>query len=131
MSKLTYNEYWKEIKSIADNLVDETMNEAIQDYDGDNPGFEEMKEIASETINDSRLHETIDGHQWVIYYAYNLDVIDNSENEDYYADNMGDFSSFDNLNSLHTAVAYYAMYADVNDSLDTAFDDYENNVEAS
>jgi hypothetical protein len=134
MTNLTHSEYWKEISSIAETLVDEAMDEAKQDYDGNNPDFDELKEIAEESINDSRLHETIDGHQWVIYYAYNLDVIQHSANEDYYSDNFGAESLASSLeqgglDALHCHIAFYAMYADVQDNIDNAFDEYESNMD--
>ena len=132
MSELTYNEYWKEINDIATNIVDESMDDAKQDYSGNNPDFDELKELAQESINDHRLHETIDDHQWVIYYGYNLDVIENSDNEDYYNDNFGPESlaaslNEGGLNTLHCHIAFWCMYADVQNILDSAFDDYENN----
>ena len=71
------HEYWKEVNGIAANLVSESMGDNDNDRDA-----------AEEEINDTRLHETIDGHQWVIYYSYNLDVIKHSDNEDYYNDNF-------------------------------------------
>ena len=125
MSNLTSNEYWTEINSIAENMVEECMDECDND-----------REQAEELINDSRLHETIDGHQWVIYYAYSLDVISNSDNEDYYANNFGAESlaaslEQGGLDTLHTHIAFWCMYADVQDKLDSAFDEYEENLEAA
>ena len=75
MSELTYNEYWTEIKGIASNLVCEALQSVEIDNNNEPMDFDDKKEQAMDLINDSLLHETIDGHQWVIYYAYNLDVI--------------------------------------------------------
>jgi len=55
-------EYDAEIKSIATNLVGEAMAQT------------DSREDAEEFINDGLLHETIDGHQWVIYYSYNMEA---------------------------------------------------------
>ena len=123
MSELTYNEYWTEIASIAETLV----SEAMDDCDND-------RESAEEQINDYRLHETIDSHQWVIYYGYNLDVIKQSDNEDYYSDNFGAESlaaslEQGGLDTLHCHIAFWCMYADVQDKLNSAFDDYESELE--
>ena len=112
-------EYWKEVKDIADIIV----CEAMQDNDND-------REAAEEDINDSRLHETIDGHQWIIYYSYNLDVIKYSDNEDYYSDNFGGealASSLEEggLDTLHCHIAFWALYADVQDMINTVLDEYE------
>ena len=128
MSDLTYHEYWKEIDSITTDIC----AEALEDCDSDlNPS--DKIEVASESIYDYRLHERIDGHQWVIYYAYNLDVIKHTDNEDYMADNIGGLDECareGGLLSLHTAIAFYAMYADVsdkiNDKLDTLVDELES-----
>ena len=119
MSEITYQEYWAEVESIAENMVDEEMSWNDNDRD-----------VAEEAINDHTLHETIDGHQWVIYYAYNLDVIRHSDNEDYMNENFGSealSSALESggLNSLHTAIAFWALYADVSEKLEAAFDKYE------
>lgn len=125
MSELTCKEYWTEINSIASEMVRETMEENDND-----------REAAEEVINDTRLHETIDGHQWVIYYGYNLEVIKQSDNDDYYADNFGNESLAASLeqggiNTLHCHMAFWAMYADVQDKLDNAFDEYKESSEAA
>ncbi len=118
MSEITCNEYWVEVQNIADNLV----SEAMADNDND-------RDKAEEDIFDSRLHETIDGHQWVIYDSYNLDVIKHSDNPNYYADNFGAKSlstSLENgLDTLHCHIAFWALYADVSDKLSDALDTYE------
>jgi len=106
------------------------MEEAIQDYDGNNPDFDELKQVAEDSINESRLHETIDGHQWVIYCGYNLDVIKQSDNEDYYNDNFGAESLANSLeqgglSTLHCHIAFWCMCADVQDYLSDAFEEYE------
>ena len=125
MSELSHNEYWTEINSLAENMVSECMDECDND-----------REASEELINDSRLHETIDGHQWVIYYAYNDDVIKHSDNDEYYTDiygkeDIGTIVSEQGLDSFKTIVAFWAMYADVQDKLSDAFDEYENQLEVA
>ena len=125
MSEISSSQYWDEIQSIADNMVSEVMAETDNDRDA-----------AEDIINDSRLHETCDGHQWVIYYAYNDDVLRHTDNEDYYADNfgaedMGRIVAEQGLDSLKTAMAFFAMYADVQDKLSDAFDAFEDEPEAA
>jgi hypothetical protein len=116
---MNYQEYWAEVSELADTIA----SEAMADNDRD-------REAAEEDIWDSRLHETIDGHQWVIYYSYNLDVIKHSDNEDYYADNFGGDSLAHSLeqgglNTLHCHIAFWALYADVADKISDALDEYE------
>lgn len=117
----TQYEYYQQIKAIASELVDEAFSEY---HDVDNI------EDAEELINDSLLHETIDGHQWVIYNGYNVDVMRYSDNEDYYIDNFGAEDAGTilqdrGLSGLHNVIAYWCMYADVQEQLDSAFDEYE------
>jgi len=111
-------EYWNEVNAIADIIACESMQECDND-----------REAAEELINDSRLHETIDGHQWVIYYSYNLDVIKHSDNADYYADNFGAESLASSLESgldtLHCHIAFWALYADVQELISDKLDQYE------
>ena len=112
-------EYWKEVNELADALACESM------ADNDND-----REAAESEIWDTRLHETIDGHQWVIYYSYNLDVIKYSDNEDYYSDNFGAESlaaslADGGLDTLHCHIAFWALYADVADNISAALDTYE------
>ena len=119
MSDITYSKYWEEINSIASELVSESMESTDNDRDA-----------AEEEINDYRLHEWIDGHQWVIYYAYNDDVRHHSDNEDYLTDNFGNeyagqIVAESGIDALGTAIAYWCMYADVQDKLSDAFDEYE------
>ena len=74
MSQFTSVEYWKEVSSIAAYLVSESA-----DYNDCNTIDTFDRDTVLEYINDSALHETIDGHQWVIYYAYNLPVLEYSK----------------------------------------------------
>ncbi len=105
--EITQQLYWKEVRELAEGIVEE----ALADNDGD-------REAAEEEVNDTRLHETIDGHQWVIYYAYNLDVLKYSDNAEYMSDNFGGESleasiKEGGIDMLHTRMAFWALYADV------------------
>lgn len=118
----TQMDYNTEINSIAADLVQRAVSE------NDN------REQAEEEINDYMLHEDIDSHQWIIYTAYALPVIQYSPNDDYLIDNFGnEEASFilanSGLDALHTAIAFWAMYADVQEQLNQAFDDYQENLE--
>jgi len=118
----TEYEYNKEIVAIAKCIVEE----AYIDYtDVTN------REEAEELINDTLLHETIDGHQWVIYYRYNLPVLEYSHNT-YYADEqglIGENPLENGLNSFHTMLAFWAMYADVQEELESALDKWDSEHE--
>jgi hypothetical protein len=119
MTNITATDYAAEIKATAFNLVDEVMLETAN------------RDEALELINDTRLHETVDGHQWVIYCAYNLPVLEHSDNADYMEENLGDDCiaaalKDGGVNGLHTALAYWALYADVQDAINDRFDEIDN-----
>ena len=125
MSNITSSQYWNEVQSIAVSIAEDAMS-----YCDNN------REDAEELIIDSLLHETIDGHQWVIYYAYNRDVYQYSDNSDYYIDNFeGDDAAFvlkeKGLDGLHQVLAYWSLYADVQDKISEALDGIESNIEES
>ncbi len=125
MSDITRSQYCDEIKSIASSMAEE----ALSDNDWD-------RDAAEEDINDSRLHETIDGHQWVIYTAYNLDVIRHSDNSDAYVDNFGTADAGGiikdkGIDGLHAVMAYCAMEQDVRDIMSDALDDALEEHEAN
>tara|TARA_R110000803_G_scaffold183400_1_gene245743 strand:- start:183 stop:554 length:372 start_codon:yes stop_codon:yes gene_type:complete len=116
-------EYYLEINNIAESIVDDAMEQKDND-----------RSEAEEFINDSLLHEVVDGHQWIIYYAYNLDVIGHSNNDEYMIDNFGGESleaslKDGGLNGLHTAIAFWAMYADVQELIDTKIDEKLESLE--
>lgn len=118
MIEITRGKYYEEIRSIAESIVSESMADNGND-----------RKAAEEDINDFRLHQTIDGHQWVIYTAYNLDVLRHSDNADACVDNFGaDYAGHTlkdrGIDGLHAVMAYCAMEQDVRDYLETAWNDY-------
>lgn len=124
MSNITRSQYWNEIQSLAVTIAEEAMLHC-----------ENNRDAAEELINDL-LPETIDGHQWVIYYAYNLDVYQHSGNSDYYIDNFGGDDAAcvlkeKGLDGLHQALAFWSLYADVQDNISEALDGVESSIEES
>lgn len=106
---ITKNEYWDEVRSLARGVCEDT-------FDGC-----DTKADYEDTLSEM-LFEAIDGHQWVIYYAYNLPVLQLSDNAEYMIDNFGEDSVTDSLkrgglSGLHTALAFWAMYADVQEEI--------------
>lgn len=113
---ITENNYWKEIDSLASSLVDDAIDDL--EYEGE----EITRESIEDLINDSLLHETIDGHQWVIYYAYNDDVLRYTSNGDAYEyvygnEMLGELVKDKGIDSAKMMMAYFAMYADVQEQL--------------
>ena len=89
---LTSAEYWDEIESLAVEITREARE--------DNRDIHDV------------LHETIDGHQWVIYCRFNAWVLAHSSNESA----MWDEGLQDGITShdeYMTRAAYCAMLADV------------------
>lgn len=108
---MNYSEYKTEIESLAKSIVEEVLE---GNFNGETTDDMEVRDI----INDTALHETIDGHQWIIYTGYNIDVIKNSDNESYAADNFGgeylaDVLKNNGYDQLNTTIAFWCMYADV------------------
>ena len=100
-------DYWKEVEALAESVWDES----VEACDGDHTA-------ALDYLGDSILHETIDGHEWIIYYGYNLDILKYSDNSDYAMDELGPESAAitlkeKGLDGLHQYLAYFALYADV------------------
>ena len=123
MSNITSLQYWNEIQSLAVSIAEDAMSHC-----------DNNREEAEELINDSLLHETIDGHQWIIYSAYNLDVYQYSDNPDYYINNFGgDDAAYvlkeKGLDGLHQALAFWSLCADVQDKISEALDGVESNIE--
>ena len=109
MNEITSSEYWNEINELADDLCRETFEDCLGDVSA-----------AESQIQDYRLHELVDGHQWVIYNYYNQFVMQHSDNTDYYIDNFGSDDAGNilkerGLSGLHNTLAYFCMYADISD----------------
>lgn len=125
---ISNQEYWKEVIATAAAVVEQ----AIDGLQWDNAEVDQ--DSIEERINDYVLHEQIDGHQWVIYNAYHLPIIQHSDNPDYAVDNFGaeflaESLKQGGLDDLHQAIAFWCMYADVqgyiNDAITEALDELE------
>ena len=119
---ISNTDYWVEVRSIAATIAEEAVEQAK-----DKPDLEqdELKEAAEDIINDTLLHETIDGHEWIIYTAYHLPILQWTDNADYMVDNLGgadDVLKSSGVDGLHLAMAFWALYADVQDYIDDALD---------
>ena len=121
MSNLTNQQYWNEVNSTA-NYVITLAIESLQ-YDNE----EVTSDDVMDRINDYILHEQIDSHQYAIYYAYHLPILQYSDNAEYMVDNFDSDCVVETLkqglDSLHAALAFWAFYADVMDNIS------ENDIE--
>ena len=121
MDTITQSSYQIEIESIAASLVDEAMEE------------KDSRDEAQDQIFDYMLHEYIDGHQWIIYYYGNDKVLEFTSNEDAYQDvycneDLGAVVASEGIQKLKTIMAYFAMYQDVSDQIESAFDTFEEDL---
>ncbi len=101
-STLTEQSYYEEIRNIADNLAQETGGDA---------------DVASE-----RVHETVDGHQWIIYTHYNAQVLQCSSNEGAYFDSYGPLEGCESYSDVVVKLAFAAMCQDVYEELSDAIE---------
>ena len=122
MSNITSSQYWKEIQDLAISIAEDAMSPCDNNRDE-----------AEELITDSLMHETIGAHQWVIYNAYHLELLQYSDNSDHYVDEFGaDDAAIvlkeRGLDGLHQALAFWALYADVQEKIEEALDEVESNI---
>lgn len=124
MNNITRKEYIKEIEDLATCLVDDAAMV--------HAALEITRESVFDSIMDSLLHETIDCHQWIIYYAYNDDVLRYTSNVDAYEDvydneSLGELVKEKGFDDAKMMMAYYAMYNDVLEQLEPALDNKFSN----
>ena len=91
-------EYFAEVDSIADQCIDEALTYSTDLHD--------------------MVHQYVDGHAWIIYYAYNQDVIDHSNSPDAWTDcysneDLGRIVAEDGMDGARMVQAYCAMHQDV------------------
>lgn len=100
---ITEREYNDVIREIAQKTLPEEYREYGDDQDPD------------DFISD-RLHEIVDGHEWIIYTYYNSQVLTHSDNDGAYFDDIGALEASD-YNSAVQPMAFYAMRQDVVDRI--------------
>lgn len=89
---------------------------------------QEIESLARQCVEEARdykcdlstvIHETVDGHQWIIYNRYNLAVLQCTDNEDA-AEEMGGLSSVLRERGVSGLLAYLACAAMIRDVEDRA-----------
>jgi hypothetical protein len=98
---ISQKEYWDDIHGIAKDAVEEGWAQAGKD--ADEPDEEAIREY---------VQQTIDGHQWIIYYGYPAEVLSHTENKNAYFEDFGPLESKDADDAL-AKMAYAAMERDV------------------
>jgi hypothetical protein len=94
----TSAEYWAEIESLAKQVTEEARehNRDISDV----------------------LHETIDGHSWVIYYHNTWAVCFHSPHRNDFFDDFGAADGVESLEEILGKCAFWALYRDVSEHSD-------------
>ena len=110
--------YVKEVESVARSLIEE----ALAQYGN--------AEDAREAIQDDILRETIDGHEFVIYTEYHLDVLEHSGNEEALILNFGEEYAVEllrkgGLGGIRQAQVFWAMYYDTLEYIEDILEEYE------
>lgn len=102
--QITCREYWTEVKSLAKQIAEESL----------------------ETGNDAQdvLIETVGSHEYVIYYAKQLDVLNHTDNENAFFETIGTLGA-DSFTDATTKLAFWAFYQDVQEYLQDALDELE------
>lgn len=106
----TREDYYTQISTIIDELQDNCQRSDILDR----------------ADLDRWLHETLDGHHWVIYFAYNYDVLSHSDNDGAYIAEFGAEGLIDGDRLRTENMAMWAMMADCHEEMnrrDFDFDD--------
>lgn len=101
MESITLSQYANECSDIARDIVDECQGD-------------------EERIQD-RLHETIDGHQWIIYTYYALQILSHTKNDDAYFDDFGPLTA-DGFSDAVTKMAFAAFMRDVQEDIPEALE---------
>lgn len=117
MSDFNSGVYYTECESVASYCVEQAIEHLLED----NERSDIDSDMIEDVINDSILHEQIDGHEYTIYYRYHLPIIQYSSNSDYMVDNFGGDHIGEilanGIDDLHQALAFWAFYADVSEYL--------------
>jgi hypothetical protein len=105
---ITYQEYREEVRRLAEDAIEEASK------------YEEEDRLEHDVYD--FIYETVDGHQWVIYYAYNDDVIRHTSNPDsweecYNAEDIGDLVIDQGMTGARCTQAFWALYQDVTDEV--------------
>ena len=113
--QITYQEYIEEVTQLAADII-----EQASEYNQDLGMYVlPLYDLA---------HETVDGHQWVIYYAYNDDVIRHSGNSDawedcYCPEDIGQLVTERGIDGARMVQAYFALLQDVTNEVHDQVED--------
>ena len=142
--QITSQEFWDEVSAIADQVLTEYEHGVVEDIDSAISELEQVKELeeleervagiiqAIDDINvdslddvEGKLHELVDGHEWVIYYhsawgvAYLMRADDNACGM---FKEIGCIQPGESLDNLMCQFCYYALYSNAAEEMGEALD---------
>ena len=108
MSNITSSEYYTELNNLAEDIAKELLEEHDNDLD-------EAQQEAYDHI-----HETVDGHEWIIYERYHANIVAHSSNDEAYqhvycAEDLGTLIVEKGLDHIIMVQAFYAMTQDLSE----------------
>jgi len=92
-----YSEYWKSVKSYAQEIVELSRDE-------------------DQEISDL-LYETVDQSAWVFMYYGAKQTIEHSKNSDAYEDVGIELDTSQGFNGIRSQVAFWALYTDIQEAI--------------
>lgn len=122
--------YRDEVKELAKGAVDT----ALEHHDWKRSAPQEISfDNLRETV-DTNVHETVDGHEWIIYTKWHAKVIDASDNEDHFIDNFGAEAAGDlikegGIDKLTQSIAFFALRQDVMEAAEEMIKELEEAAE--
>lgn len=129
MSILSLQQYNQEVQSLAKAIVQDVLDSL--DIEGLQP--EQVQDLFDENLYDTT-HEAIDSHEYIIYTAYHLPILQYSDNANYMVEELGNEIAGEvfhdkGLDGLHQALAYWAMLADTQEAIHELQDDIEEKIQ--
>lgn len=114
-------EYWESVRSYAEGILEELEIKTLEDF----AAREDSGEISD------RVWETVDNSQWIIYYSYNMTVLDASDNPDAFDDAGIELDVSKGWRHILTQVAFFAMEHDIRAQIESLKDDLPETVDES
>jgi hypothetical protein len=111
MSESTRTAYWSDIKTMAQEIMEEAIETDPQDPE-------------QGTDLHAHIHEAVDGCGWIIYTRDALKVMEYSPNDDAHED-LGEIPTGQGWSGIVTYCAFHAMRADLSEAVQEQIDAYE------
>lgn len=150
--QITSQEFWAEVSSIANSVITEYEHDVIMDIDNtitELARVEEPEELGERveeiiqaiddiTVDDlddvgDRLHEIVDGHEWVIYYHHAWSVaylVQGDDNACVMFEELGYIQPGESLGDLICQFAHCALYSNASENMSDALERWKASKKA-